>query len=83
MGDSAQHPPRFSTGIDHRVDEERSPVTRRERQQQQIAIEISRGHFARVLVIAREHLAEFPDDIDVQLAVALAARATGEAASDV
>ena len=28
-------------------------------------------------------LAEFPDDIDVQLAVALAARATGEAASDV
>jgi hypothetical protein len=55
-------------------------VTRRERQQQQIAVELSRGRFARVLVLSREHLAEFPGDVDVQLAGELAARATGEAA---
>jgi hypothetical protein len=52
-------------------------VTRRERQQQQIAIDLSRGRFARVLVMSREHLAEFPDDVDVQLAAELAARETG------
>jgi len=55
-------------------------VTRRERQQQQIAIELSRGRFSRVFVLSREHLAEFPDDIDVQLAAELAARATGREA---
>jgi hypothetical protein len=60
-----------------RLDDERCAVTRRERQQQQIAIELSRGRFARVFVMAQEHLAEFPDDVDVQLAAELAARANG------
>lgn len=55
-----------------------APVTRRERQQQQIAIDLSRGGFARVLVMSREHLAEFSDDVDVQLDAELAARATGK-----
>jgi hypothetical protein len=50
-------------------------VTRRERQQQQIATELSRSRWARVLAMAREHLAEFPEDVDVQLAAELAARA--------
>jgi hypothetical protein len=50
-------------------------VTRRERQQQQIAVDLSQGRFARVLVMSREHLAEFPDDVDVQLAAVLATRA--------
>lgn len=57
-----------------------TPVTRRQRQQQQIAIDLSEGRFARVLVMSREHLAEFPDDVDVQLAAEIAARATGEEA---
>ena len=38
---------------------------RRERQQQEIASTLARGHYARVLVLAREHLVEYPDDIDV------------------
>ena len=59
-----------------------APVTRRERQQQQIAIDLSRGRFARVLVMSCEHLAEFPDDVDVQLAAELAARAIGPVAPD-
>lgn len=50
-------------------------MTRRERQQQQIAVDLSQGRFARVLVMSREHLAEFPDDVDVQLAAVLATRA--------
>jgi hypothetical protein len=37
-------------------------MSRRERQQQHIASALERGHYARVLVLAREHLAEFPDD---------------------
>jgi hypothetical protein len=52
-------------------------VTRRERQQQQIAMALARGHFARVLVMASEHLEEFPDDPDVRVAAKLAALATG------
>lgn len=31
-------------------------------------------HFARVLVLSREHLAEFPDDVDVREAADAAAR---------
>jgi hypothetical protein len=27
---------------------------------------LAHGHYARVLVLAREHLAEFPDDDDVR-----------------
>ena len=52
-------------------------MERRERQQQQVASALARGHFARVLVLAREHLAEFPDDEDVTRA-AEAARAAWE-----
>jgi hypothetical protein len=52
-------------------------VSRRERQQQQIASALARGHFARVLVLAREHLAEFPDDDDVKAAAAQAREAWG------
>jgi len=43
-------------------------VGRRERQQQQIEAALARGHYARVLVLAREHLHEFPDDDDVRAA---------------
>jgi hypothetical protein len=52
-------------------------MDRRERQQQQVASALARGHFARVLVLAREHLAEFPGDDDVRRA-ADAARAAWE-----
>jgi hypothetical protein len=44
-------------------------VGRRERQQQQIEAALARGHYARVLVLAREHLAEFPDDEGVRAAL--------------
>ena len=47
-------------------------MDRRERQQQQVASALARGHFARVLVLAREHLAEFPGDQDVSLAAEVA-----------
>ena len=47
-------------------------MSRRERQQQQIASALARGHFARVLVLAREHLSEFPDDDDVKATAAAA-----------
>jgi hypothetical protein len=53
------------------------PMERRERQQQQVASALARGHFARVLVLAREHLAEFPDDEGVRRA-AETARAAWE-----
>jgi hypothetical protein len=49
-------------------------VVRRERQQQQIAGALARGDYARVIVLAREHLAEFPEDDAV--------RAAGEQAQD-
>jgi len=41
-------------------------MSRRERQQQHIAAALERGHYARVLVLAREHLAEYPGDEDVR-----------------
>jgi hypothetical protein len=47
-------------------------VSRRERQQQQVAAALARRHYARVLVLAREHLAEFPDDDDVRDAAVVA-----------
>ena len=47
-------------------------MSRRERQQQQIAAALARRQFARVLVLAREHLAEYPDDDEVQEAAAVA-----------
>ena len=52
-------------------------MSRRERQQQHIAAALERGHYARVLVLAREHLAEFPDDDEVR-AAAESARAAWE-----
>jgi hypothetical protein len=52
-------------------------VNRRERQREQIAAALARGHFARVLVLAREHLAEYPDDEDVRTAAARARQARG------
>lgn len=47
-------------------------MTRRERQQQHIAAALDRGHYARVLVLSREHLSEFPDDDVVRKAAAIA-----------
>ena len=37
-------------------------MDRRERQQREIVSELALGNFARVIVLAREHLAEFPGD---------------------
>jgi hypothetical protein len=50
-------------------------MDRRERQQQQIVTALDRRHYARVLVLAREHLAEYPDDDVVKAAVAVAREA--------
>jgi hypothetical protein len=50
-------------------------VSRRERQQQQIVAALAQRHYARVLVLAREHLAEYPGDPEV-----LAAEAEARAA---
>ena len=41
-------------------------MSRRERQKHQVASALAQRHFARVLVLAREHLAEFPEDDDVR-----------------
>jgi hypothetical protein len=57
-------------------------VSRQERQQHQIATELARGHLTRVLVLAREHLNEFPEDLDVQLAAEFAARAIARGAPE-
>ena len=48
-------------------------MTRRERQQAEIVAAARDGEFARVLVLSREHLAEFPDDLEVADAAARAA----------
>ena len=50
-------------------------MSRRERQQQQVTAALERGHYARVLVLAREHLAEYPDDEEVRAAAELARQA--------
>ena len=47
---------------------------RRERQREQIAWTLQHRHYARVLVLAREHLAEFPDDEEVRAAAVVAQR---------
>jgi Flp pilus assembly protein TadD len=52
-------------------------VSRSERQREQIRAAIARGHYARALVLAREHLAEFPDDEVVRNALAEASAAWG------
>jgi hypothetical protein len=58
-------------------------MDRRERQQLQIAAALDRRHYARVLVLAREHLAEYPDDDVVKAAAAIAHDAwEGPSASD-
>jgi hypothetical protein len=41
-------------------------VSRIERQRKQITAAIGQGHYARALVLAREHLAEFRDDEEVR-----------------
>ena len=45
-------------------------MSRRERQCDEIKSALTRGQYARVLVLSREHLAEFPDDNDVRAAAA-------------
>ena len=50
-------------------------MSRRERQREQIVAALEAGDYSRVLVLAREHLAEFPRDEDVQVAAARARRA--------
>jgi hypothetical protein len=49
-------------------------VSRQERQQEEIMSALSSCQFARVLVLSREHLAEFPDDVDVKSAADQARR---------
>jgi hypothetical protein len=49
-------------------------VTRRERQREEIISALTRRHYTRVLVLSREHLAEFPDDGAVRAAADLAQR---------
>jgi hypothetical protein len=49
-------------------------VSRRDRQRQQIASALGEGQFARVLVLCREHLAEFPDEAEVRAAAEEAER---------
>ena len=53
-------------------------MSRRERQCDEIRSALTRGQYARVLVLSREHLAEFPDDDDVQAAAAEARRHQGQ-----
>jgi hypothetical protein len=52
-------------------------MSRRERQQEQVVRALERGHAARALVLAREHLREFPDDVVVRDAAAEAERLMG------
>ena len=43
-------------------------MSRRERQRDQIMSALRRHRYALVLVLSREHLAEFPDDVGVRAA---------------
>jgi len=52
-------------------------MSRRERQQEQILRALARGHLARALVLAREHLREYPEDIVVRDAAVKAERLMG------
>jgi hypothetical protein len=47
-------------------------VSRRQRQREEIIWALTRRHYARVLVLSREHLAEFPEDRDVRVAADVA-----------
>jgi len=49
-------------------------MSRRERQQEQVVRALERGRLARALVLACEHLCEFPDDVVVRDAAAKAER---------
>jgi hypothetical protein len=40
-------------------------VSRQDRQHEEIMSALSRRLYARVLVLSREHLVEFPDDVEV------------------
>jgi DNA-binding GntR family transcriptional regulator len=70
---------RSSAPVEDSDTREHSPlgvsVTRRQRQREQIVSALRRGHYARVLVLCREHLIEFPDDVEVQIAADEAERA--------
>jgi hypothetical protein len=57
-------------------------LSRRERQQREIALALDRRQYARVLVLAREHLAEFPEDGAVRAAAAVAREARESDNSD-
>ena len=52
-------------------------MSRRERQREEIMSALARQHYGRVLVLSREHLAEFPDDAAVRLAADQAERYFG------
>lgn len=47
-------------------------MSRRERQREEIRSALLRRQYHRVLVLSREHLAEFPDEVDVRVAAAQA-----------
>ena len=49
-------------------------MSRRERQRAEILLAERSGQYVRVLVLSREHLAEFPDDTQVEAAAAIATR---------
>jgi hypothetical protein len=49
-------------------------MSRQERQRDEISAALDAGDCARVLVLAREHLAEFPSDEDVKVFAAEARR---------
>jgi hypothetical protein len=55
-------------------------MSRRERQQAQVVGALERGQVARSLVLAREHLREFPDDVVVRDAAERASRLLKEGA---
>src|SRR5262245_12396080 len=59
-----------------------SAMSRRERQQEQVVRALERGHTARALVLAREHLREYPDDVVVRDAAAKAERLMGGGMAD-
>ena len=49
-------------------------MSRRDRQHDEIMSALSRRLYARALVLSREHLAEFPDDVEVAWAADQARR---------
>jgi hypothetical protein len=57
-------------------------MSRRERQQAQISSALALGHIARALVLAREHLSEFPDDVVVRDTAEKATRLLNGCCSD-